>query len=82
VKLSAAHFAKELERRLAGWKDLVLAGPAPAPLLRAESHFRHQIMLRTKSMARLAAVLAQTQAEVNLPDDVQLSIDVDPVNLV
>ncbi len=82
VRLSAVHVAKELGVRLAAWRDLVIAGPAPAPLLRAESFFRHQIMLRTKSMARMGRALAQMQAELSLPDDVQLSIDIDPVNLV
>ena len=35
------------------FKDLVLAGPAPAPLLRAEQFYRYQIMLRTRAMSKL-----------------------------
>jgi len=81
VKFAADHLARTLSARLGGWKDLVLAGPAPAPLARAETFYRHQILLRTRAMARLSQELASVQETVTLPDDVKLSIDVDPVDL-
>ena len=64
-----------------GWKDLIIAGPAPAPLVRAESFYRHQIMLRTPAMSRLSAELGRLSAELNLPEDLFLAVDIDPVNL-
>jgi primosomal protein N' (replication factor Y) len=63
-------------------RDLVIAGPAPAPLLRAETYYRYQIMLRTRQMSRLSRSLAQLVARLELPEDVSLTVDVDPVNLV
>jgi len=82
VKFTADALRKELDRRLSAWRDLVIAGPAPAPLLRAESYYRHQIMLRTKAMARLSLELTALQTGFPLPDDLTLTVDVDPVNLV
>lgn len=82
VKLSADHLRKTLDQRLGAWKDLVLAGPAPAPLLKAETFFRYQLMIRTRAMARLSKELAAMESELNWPDDIRLSVDVDPVNLV
>jgi primosomal protein N' (replication factor Y) len=61
--------------------DLTIAGPAPAPLPRAESLYRFQIMLRTAAMSRLSQSLAKIIATLALPDDVTLSVDIDPVNL-
>ena len=81
VTFAADHLAKLLAARLAGWSDLILAGPAPAPLVRAETRYRHQIMLRTRAMARLSHELASVQASLVLPEDVSLGIDVDPVDL-
>lgn len=81
VKFAAEHLGKTLASRLAGWPDLIVAGPAPAPLMRAETRYRHQIMLRTRAMARLSRELAAIQEALTLPDDVSLGIDVDPVNL-
>ena len=54
---------------------------APAPLLRAENFYRHQIMLRLGQMSALSRHLALIDAQLTLPDDVTLTIDIDPVNL-
>jgi primosomal protein N' (replication factor Y) len=61
--------------------DLVIAGPTPAPLARAETFYRYQIMLRTRQMTRLSQHLARLTASVELPDDVSLVVDIDPVDL-
>jgi primosomal protein N' len=60
------------------FRDLIIAGPAPAPLLRAETFYRYQIMLRTGAMSRLSRALAQLSASFVLPDDVTLTVDIDP----
>ena len=82
VKLSAEYLKKEIEKALALLKDVILAGPAPSPLLRAETYYRYQIMLRTRQMTKLSQALARLLEKVNLPEDVLLTVDVDPVNMV
>ncbi|HTJ00138.1 MAG TPA: primosomal protein N' [Dongiaceae bacterium] len=64
-----------------GISDLMISGPAPAPLLKAESFYRYQIMLRTRLMTKLSAQLAQLTQQLTLPEDVTLAVDIDPVNL-
>jgi primosomal protein N' (replication factor Y) len=61
--------------------DLIISGPAPAPLLRAETFYRYQIMLRTRAMSKLSQALAKIIGTLALPDDVTLTADIDPVNL-
>ena len=61
--------------------DLVIAGPAPAPLARAETFYRYQIMLRTRAMTKLSRAIAQLQTTLALPEDVMLAVDIDPVDL-
>ena len=73
---------RELEALLAGFRDLILAGPGPAPLAKAESYYRFQIMIRTKAMSRLASVLDPWCETLALPDDVRLTLDIDPVDLM
>ena len=63
------------------FKDLIIAGPAPAPLLRAETFYRYQIMLRTRAMSALSRELARIIQSLALPEDVTLAVDIDPVNL-
>ena len=81
VKFSADHLKRELEKKLKSLKDLVIAGPAPAPLLRAENFYRYQIMLRTRAMSALSRELAIIVQSLTLPDDVTLAVDIDPVSL-
>jgi primosomal protein N' len=81
VKFSAEHLKRELEKALAGMKDLVLAGPAPAPLQRAESYYRYHIMLRARRMASLSQQLARIESAWTPPEDVSLTVDIDPVDL-
>ncbi len=64
-----------------GTLDLIISGPSPSPLLRAENLYRYQIMLRTRAMSRLSQALAKITATLVLPDDVTLAVDIDPVNL-
>src|SRR4029077_19170909 len=51
VKFSAEYLKRELEKAVIGLKDLVLAGPAAAPLLKAETFYRYQMMLRVPRMS-------------------------------
>lgn len=61
--------------------DLAISGPAPAPLLRAENFYRYHLMLRTRAMSRLSHALAKILQTLSFPDDVTLTVDVDPVDL-
>jgi primosomal protein N' (replication factor Y) len=81
VKFSAEHLKRELEKKVKSLKDLIIAGPAPAPLLRAENFYRYQIMLRTRAMSALSRELATIVQSLTLPDDVTLAVDIDPVSL-
>jgi hypothetical protein len=38
-------------------------------------------MLRTRAMSRLSQLLAQITIGLTLPDDVTLTVDIDPVDL-
>ncbi|HLX72755.1 MAG TPA: helicase-related protein, partial [Verrucomicrobiae bacterium] len=90
VKFSAEHLKRELEAKVQSPMskgspvaplDLVMSGPAPAPLLRAETFYRYQIMLRTQRMSMLSRELADIVQKLALPEDVTLSVDIDPVDL-
>ena len=81
VKFSADYLKRELEKAVGDIKDLVIVGPAPSPLLRAETYYRYQIMLRAQRMAALSQRLALLIRSLTLPQDVSLAVDIDPVDL-
>jgi primosomal protein N' (replication factor Y) len=81
VSFSADYWRKEATPLLADFKDLIVAGPAPAPLARAETFYRYQLMFRTGRMSQLSTLLAKLQAQITLPEDVAMAVDIDPVSL-
>ncbi len=82
VKFVAEHVRRELEQRLSGWSDLKMSGPAPAPLERARTYYRYHLMLRTRRMLPLSRELGAWLTGATLPEDVLLTVDVDPVTLL
>ncbi|HAV64839.1 MAG TPA: primosomal protein N' [Verrucomicrobiales bacterium] len=81
VAFLAEHLRKEMEPMLKELEDLVIAGPAPAPLARAETFYRHQLMLRTRHMGSLSRRLSGLLQHLKLPDGVTATVDIDPVSL-
>ena len=81
VKFSADHVKQELNKLLTGMPEVIVAGPAPAPLLRAETFYRYQIMLRVPRMPALSRRLATLVQALALPEEVTLTVDIDPVGM-
>ncbi len=84
TKWCSDYLRAELDKAVAGddsWKDLIIAGPAPAPLLKAETYFRFQIMLRHRQMSRLSKLLKRVTGELRMPKEVFMAVDVDPASL-
>ena len=82
VALCAEYLRKELDKTLPTLGDFTIAGPAPAPLLKAEKYFRYQIMVRGKNMSKLSRHLAALGQTIKMPEDIALITDIDPTNLV
>jgi len=81
VQFAAEHLKRELEKLTTDLKGTILLGPAPAPLLRAETFYRYQIMLRVRQMPELSRRLAKLMTDLVLPDEVTAAVDIDPVSL-
>jgi primosomal protein N' (replication factor Y) len=81
VQFAAAHLKRELETLTADMKNVILLGPAPAPLLRAETFYRYQVMLRVPRMPELSRRLAGLMTRLVLPEDVSVAVDIDPTSL-
>ena len=81
VKFVADHLRREMDTVAKELGEVVVAGPAPAPLLRAENFYRYQIMLRTSRMPQLSRKLSALRETFPIPEDLRLVIDIDPMSL-
>ena len=81
VRFFSDHLRKEMDILASELGDVVVAGPAPAPLLRAENFYRYQIMIRTPRMPQLSRQHSAKIDLLQIPDDIRLIIDIDPMSL-
>jgi primosomal protein N' (replication factor Y) (superfamily II helicase) len=76
--------AETIHRRISEQLDpgVILHPVVPAPIERSKGHYRYQILLRTKSIRRLSKNVRATVEKLTFPDDVHVSVDVDPYQLL
>jgi len=76
--------AETLERRLRESlpPGTTLSHPAPAPLEKSHGNFRYQLMLRSRSILKLSRLMRGILEKLTFPEDVFVSVDVDPYQLM
>jgi primosomal protein N' (replication factor Y) len=79
----AAAFRVELDgRKNAGAPTLRLLGPAEAPVFRLKGYFRFHFQLQSASSAVLHEVLRAVLPTVRVPAGVELTVDIDPQDML
>jgi primosomal protein N' (replication factor Y) (superfamily II helicase) len=76
--------AETIQRRISEQLEpgVTLHPVVPAPIERSKGYYRFQILLRTKSIRRLSKNIRATIEKLTFPDDVHVSVDVDPYQLL
>ncbi len=59
-----------------------LGEPTPAPLEKSHGSFRFHLMARTRSIQKLTRALHEVMAKLTFPEDVTVTVDVDPYQLL
>ncbi len=80
VTKAAEQFMAQLQPLLSS--QVIVSGPAPAPLEKAKGQFRHQIMLRATTTKMMTGSLKVVSREFRWPAGVSVVIDVDAVSLM
>ncbi len=62
--------------------DVEILGPAECPLEMIAKNYRHQILLRSKSIAPLQKMAANLVWNYTVQQNVYIEVDVDPVNML
>jgi primosomal protein N' (replication factor Y) (superfamily II helicase) len=76
--------AETIHRRLSEKLDqgVTLHPVVPAPIERSKGYYRYQILLRTRSIRRLSKGVRSIIERLTFPDDVHVSVDVDPYQVL
>lgn len=74
--------ARELARAAPRQDGIDVLGPAPAPIALLRGRHRRRLLLKTRREIAVQPVLREWLARVNLPRQVKLDVDVDPVSFM
>jgi primosomal protein N' (replication factor Y) len=72
--------AREMERL--NLPETEITGPAPAPIARIEERYRFQVFLRTRKITAVTPRLRPLFMDRAWPDDIRMTLNVDPVDLL
>ena len=80
VSFSAEKFMGVLRPELSS--EVIVSGPAPAPIARARGFYRYQIFLRCRRPAAMTVPLRKVLADFKWPKGISCSVDMDPQSLL
>jgi primosomal protein N' (replication factor Y) len=79
---AAERGARELGLAAPVGDGLQVLGPAPAPLALLRGRYRHRLLLKAARGVKVQPVLVDWLARVQLPREVRVQVDVDPVGFL
>jgi primosomal protein N' (replication factor Y) (superfamily II helicase) len=76
--------AETIHRRIGEKPDptVTLHPVVPAPIERSKGSYRYQILLRSKAIRRLSGTVRSIIQKLTFPDEVHVSVDVDPYQVL
>ena len=76
--------AETIHRRIGEKPDptMTLHPVVPAPIERSKGFYRYQILLRSKAIRRLSGTVRSIIQKLTFPDEVHVSVDVDPYQVL
>lgn len=80
AKLSAETLKRRLSEALP--EEFILGDATPAPLEKLQSQFRFHILIRGEAIMRLSRLVRETVEKLPFPEDVTVTVDVDPYQLL
>jgi len=79
---AADRIARDLGLTAPGGEGVTVLGPAPAPLAMLRGRHRRRLLLKTRRDIAVQPLLAAWLARVEVPGDVRVQVDVDPVSFL
>jgi primosomal protein N' (replication factor Y) (superfamily II helicase) len=80
AKLSAETLKRRLQEALP--QEFILGDATPAPLEKLQGQFRFHILIRGEAIMRLSRLVRETVDKLPFPEDVTVTVDVDPYQLL
>ena len=78
--------AREAANRIGGTRpqlrDVMILGPAPAPMTLLRGRYRYRLLLNARRSANVQDVIRQWLGALTFPQGVRVGVDIDPYSFV
>ncbi|MFN5821469.1 MAG: primosomal protein N', partial [Novosphingobium sp.] len=78
--------AREAARQIGGARpdlpDVMILGPAPAPLSLLRGRYRYRLLINARRSAQLQDIIRQWLGALSFPQGVRVAVDIDPYSFV
>jgi len=78
----AREAAKAIGARAPDLPDVLVLGPAPAPLSLLRGRYRYRLLINARRSAQLQDVIRQWLGQLDFPQGVRVGVDIDPYSFV
>ncbi len=82
AKALAEKIYQALKQKVGDSQEIILLGPAPAPLERIKGRYRWHLLLKAKRISPLLSLLQQGLESLNSTERKLVTVDIDPVSLL
>ncbi|MGB3377729.1 MAG: primosomal protein N', partial [Allopontixanthobacter sediminis] len=78
--------AREAARAIGGTRpnlpDVMILGPAPAPMSLLRGRYRYRLLINARRSAQVQNIIRDWLGELNFPQGVRVAVDIDPSSFV
>ena len=74
--------AQELAKAAPGRDDVLVLGPAPAPMSLLRGRYRYRFLINARRNVQLQAIVRRWLGEIGHPPGVRVGVDIDPYSFV
>ena len=78
----AANIASHLHQHKPQYHDVLVLGPAPAPMYKLRNKYRHRFLVRAPKAVDVQRIMLNWKALVRVPNSITVKIDIDPINFM
>ncbi len=74
--------AAALHRNKPQYQEVLVLGPAPAPMYKLRNKYRHRFLVRAPKAVHVQRIMSAWKASVRVPNSIAVKIDIDPINFM
>ncbi|MDA8653806.1 primosomal protein N' [Alphaproteobacteria bacterium] len=76
------HITRDLAKKIPIHNEIQVLGPAPAPIMRVRNRYRYRFLIKASRQSPVQGFIHQWLAQIKLPNNARLSIDIDPYSFM